>query len=165
MKEMKGTRRRDNGKRAAPRVPCSKGFTLVEVLVAVLVLSLGILGLIALESMALKNNHSAYQRSQATILAYDLADRVRANRDERGKYIVTIPSGKTHSATTCSSCSAEGLADNDLVEWSQDIQKLLPGASAAVTASGSVFTVTIAWIDNRERGSDTVETFQTSFRP
>ena len=67
-----------------------QGFTLIEILVAVLILSLGVLGLIAMESLALQSNMSAYHRSQATILAYDLSDKMRTNPAgvAAGEYIV-----------------------------------------------------------------------------
>ena len=55
------------------------GFTLIEVLIAMLVLAVGLLGLAGLQATSLKNNQSAYNRSQATQLAYDMADRMRAN--------------------------------------------------------------------------------------
>ncbi len=58
------------------------GFTLIEVLIAMLVLAVGLLGLAGLQATSLRNNQSAYNRSQATQLAYDLADRMRANFTE-----------------------------------------------------------------------------------
>src|SRR4030065_2717121 len=57
-----------------------RGFTLLEVLVAIVVMSIGLLGLAGLMASSLKNSHSAYQRTQATWLAYDALDRMRANR-------------------------------------------------------------------------------------
>lgn len=56
-----------------------KGFTLVEVLVALLILSIGLLGLAGLQAGGLRSNHSAYLRSQAVMLAHDMADRMRSN--------------------------------------------------------------------------------------
>jgi type IV pilus assembly protein PilV len=56
-----------------------RGFTLTEVLIAVLVLAVGLLGLAGLQLAGMKSNHSAYLRSQATIVAYDLLDRMRAD--------------------------------------------------------------------------------------
>lgn len=57
-----------------------RGMTLIEVLVALLVLAIGLLGVAALQAIGLKTGRSAYERSQATMLAYDLADRMRARR-------------------------------------------------------------------------------------
>jgi len=55
------------------------GFTLIEVLVAVVVLAGGLLGLAALQVTSLSSNQTAYNRSQATQLAYDIADRMRTH--------------------------------------------------------------------------------------
>lgn len=56
------------------------GFTLLEILVAILILSIGLLGLASLQASGLRSNHSGYLRSKATIFAYEMADRLRANR-------------------------------------------------------------------------------------
>ena len=58
------------------------GFTLLEVLVALVILSIGLLGLAGLQAASLRYNHSSYLRSQATLIAYDIVDRMRANRQE-----------------------------------------------------------------------------------
>ncbi|MGI9304444.1 MAG: type IV pilus modification protein PilV, partial [Gammaproteobacteria bacterium] len=57
-----------------------RGFTLLEVLIATVVLSIGLIGLAALMIQGQKFNRSALNRSQATFIAYDMADRMRANR-------------------------------------------------------------------------------------
>jgi len=56
------------------------GFTLLEVMISLLILSIGLLGIAALQANSLKTNHGAYQRTQAIFLAYDMMDRLRANR-------------------------------------------------------------------------------------
>jgi len=57
----------------------TSGFTLIEVLIAVLVLGIGLLGVAGLQSVALSMNQGSYVRTQATVLARDIADRMRAN--------------------------------------------------------------------------------------
>jgi type IV pilus assembly protein PilV len=95
------------------------GFGLIEVLIAVLVLALALLGLAALQVTSLKNNQSAYNRSQATQLAYDLADRMRANIKGKSTYTSMLPSAakvKTDCRKTIG-CSFTDMAENDLYEW------------------------------------------------
>lgn len=58
-----------------------RGLTLIEVLVAILVVSVGLLGVAGLQATSLTANRVAYARTQATILAYDMADRMRVNRE------------------------------------------------------------------------------------
>mgnify|MGYP001812258569 FL=1 len=144
------------------------GFTLIEVLVSVLVLSIGLVGVAALQGVSLKNTQSAFMRSQATALAYDLADRMRANllSARTGKY----DPGTAAAVAACKSttgCTAQDMAKNDLAEWNAAIATYLPmgqgfvcvdstpndGASAASPACdgvGTQLTVKIWWDDNRD---------------
>ena len=67
-------------KQSAPRVRYA-GFSLLEVLVALVILSVGLLGLARMQSTGLRQNNSAYFHSQATTLAYAILDRIRVNLD------------------------------------------------------------------------------------
>ena len=66
------------------------GFSLLEVLIAIVVTSIGLLGLAAMQATGLRNNHSAYHRSQATVLAYDIADRMRSNVSSMLSYVTPV---------------------------------------------------------------------------
>ncbi|WP_290652055.1 type IV pilus modification protein PilV, partial [Aquisalimonas sp.] len=70
---------RSTGKTGLPR---QQGYSLLEILIAVLVLSIGLLGLAGLQTTSLQSNQSAAQVSQATFLAQDMFDRMRANSEE-----------------------------------------------------------------------------------
>jgi type IV pilus assembly protein PilV len=144
------------------------------------VLAIGLLGLAGLQMTALRFNHSAYLRSQATMLAADIADRIRVNSvaREAGSY----NSGTATQATACnttSGCSTSALAGNDLYEWDQQLAAMLPGGegivcldtspkdgtdktSAACSGSGSVYAIKIWWTDDR---SGTKQQFVTTFQP
>ena len=76
------------------------GFTLIEVLIAMLVLAVSLLGLAGLQATSLRNNQSAYNRSQATQLAYDLADRMRANAAGISTYTTNMATAKRRIKTT-----------------------------------------------------------------
>ena len=69
----------------------STGFSIIEVLVALLVLAIGLLGLAALQAQGLRFNHDAYVRTQATHLAYDIIDRMRSNRANAAAYTAGDP--------------------------------------------------------------------------
>lgn len=118
------------------------GFTLIEVLVTVLILAIGLLGLAGLQTTSLRNNHSAYLRSQATVLAYDVADRMRANRNAAldGDYetgIGATPTGSSMSAL-------------DLIAWKNNLAAILPSGDGAVELdAGGQFTITVQWDDSR----------------
>lgn len=120
------------------------GFTLLEVLVTIVVLSLGLLGYAGLQMASLKNSASAYQRSQATILAYDIIDRMRVNRDQAlaGNYNTAVgaPGG------------GAGVAGDDLTDWKDLLDNALPGGDGAIVVdfTGNVL-IQIVWTDKRDR--------------
>lgn len=131
----------------------AQGFTLLEVLVAVLVLSLGLLGLAALQSTGLRQNHSAYLRSQATQLAYDIIDRMRSNKAEAeiGRYDLALADPPPSSPPDCinNPCSTAELADFELNNWIQRLSAALPLGDGQVARATGVVTVTVAWDDSR----------------
>lgn len=124
------------------------GFTMVEVLIAVLVLSIGLIGLASLQGVALQFNNSAYLRSQATNLAYDMADRVRANRR-------AAINGAAYNLAVADATPAVGtLAETDLNEWRTALQNSLPAGTGgvAVNAVDNNLTVIVCWDDTRGEG-------------
>ena len=125
----------------------SGGFTLLEVLIALLVLSVGLLGIAGLQLTSLRSNHSAYLRSQATILGYDILDRIRANRAQAqaGGYNATIDDAKDLPSTDDDPSQAAA----DLKSWGTDVLAL-PGAKASVNVSAdNIVSVSISWDDSR----------------
>ncbi len=152
-----------------------QGFTLIEILIAMVIMAFGLLGLAGLQASGLKQNQSAYLRSQATALAYDLADRVRANRSQIATYIAAS-SGTGTQATNClntTGCSALLMAAHDIYEWKLMIgSPPLNGTGSLTQASGAgtsttsddVYTITINWDDDRDGDIDTNDAnFTVSF--
>jgi len=128
------------------------GFTMVEVLVAIVVLAVGLLGLAGLQATSLKNNRSSYSRTQAQLLAYDMLDRMRSNRSgvANGNYDNLL--GTTPNDPNCisSGCTIAQLAEFDAFEWSALLLQTLPSGTGSVKGSGkgSIFTITVMWDDN-----------------
>jgi type IV pilus assembly protein PilV len=132
----------------------ARGFTLLEVLVAVLVLSIGLLGLAGLQTYGLRNNHSAFLRSQAVVMAYDAFDRMRGNREQAllgtGSNYNTAFTDAAPSAPSCTSCSSTQVAQIDLAEWKTDVARLPAGRGRiAIDANGKA-TIQVQWADNRD---------------
>lgn len=128
-----------------------KGFTLIEVLISMFVLSVGLLGLAALQGTSLRNNFSAYNRSQATMLAYDIADRMRANTGVAPSVYATTAASEKASCFTSSGCSGADMVQNDLFEWNQSIAVILPsGVGEIIGAPGNIYIIRINWDDNRD---------------
>ncbi len=148
------------------------GFTLIEVLIAVVVLGLGLLGLAALEATSLANTQSAYNRSQATQLAYDIADRMRTNAGQAASYVVTAaqltaancPNG-SNPCNACTSaanpCTPVQIAQKDLWEWRNAV-RALPQGAASIALNGGIYTVTISWDDTK--GAQPPIVFETRFQ-
>lgn len=126
----------------------SQGFSLVEVLVALLVLSIGLLGLAMLQVQGMTANSDAYFRTEATVLAYDLMERMRINSvgAEAGDYTA---SGAPTSLASCGGpCAPSDRANRDLSEWYQNVANTLPGYKAVVSApNGNIITISISWTD------------------
>lgn len=149
------------------------GYSLLEILIAMAITSVGLFGLAGMQAAGLKNNHSAYHRSQATVLAYDIADRMRANRSSIDNYLtsyMTLAEAKTMGATlgcnSTSGCSTVQMARNDLIDWDTDLTTALPGATGIITVTGSVYTISVNWDDDRDGDVDTDDpAFQVSFQP
>jgi type IV pilus assembly protein PilV len=135
----------------------NNGFSLIEVLIAVVILAGGILGMAAMQAMGLKNNLSAYQRSQATQLAYNMADRMRANLNAAGTYATdattaSATQGQSAQASclTTAGCSFTNMAVNDIYEWNAKVSNVLPSGEGIITFSDPVYTITISWDDDRD---------------
>ena len=122
----------------------SGGFTLVEVLVTVVIFSVGLLGLAGLQATGIKLNHSSLLRSQATLLAYDIVDSMRANRANIASYERDKNAGKYSSPTT--------MAEKDINVWLDNLTDSLPSGKGAVAINGSRATVELYW-DELRRGS------------
>jgi type IV pilus assembly protein PilV len=114
-----------------------RGFTLVELLIALLVLSIGMLGIAALFAESLQAGRSAQLRTQAVSIAADMADRIRANHVSAGAYAGT-------------GTGARAIAD--LAEWNALIATQLPGGLgevrflAGAPATPSSYTIRVSWI-------------------
>jgi type IV pilus assembly protein PilV len=130
------------------------GFTMIEVMIAVVIVSFGLLGFAGLLTKAIQDNRVAYMRSQATILAYDITERMRANRIAAISGGYTIAMGSNAAGTT--------LAALDTQDWKGNLATLLPGGDGAVNVDGNGnATITIRWDEDGD-GIPTQFTTQTS---
>lgn len=143
-------------------VAAQQGFTLLEILVALVVLSIGLLGLAGLQAVSLSNNQVAYYRSVATQQAYDMADRIRSNVG--GNYTnldATIPVDPDCVANTCTPTQ---MVTADHSQWNSNNQRLLPAGVGTVSGVGGVFTITVSWNEKTAAGNST-RSFVTTMTP
>ena len=124
------------------------GFTLVEVLVALVVMSVGMLGIAALYLEGLRAGRTALYRTTAVTLASDMADRIRANRAAGPAYAGTGPGTDEACVNGPNDCSAVQLAADDWFSWNRQLDAQLPaGAAAEITVAGATpttYTITVA---------------------
>jgi type IV pilus assembly protein PilV len=122
------------------------GFTLLEVLIALLVMSIGLLGIGKLVMLSARANDSAYLRTQATALAYSIMDAMRANRDAALALNYNVALGINPGSVACNPCDATQQAQNDLAQWQGNVAGpgvLAQGVAGELpTGLGSVTTVT-----------------------
>lgn len=160
-----------------------RGVGMIEVLIAVVIISIGFLASAQMQVQGMRYNQSAYFRSQANMMLKDITDRMRANRTGvlSGAY-----SGKTTSSSfsvpTCitneTPCSPSNLAQRDLADWSANFHApanitnfvpLLPStalhvAQGSITASADVFVISVQWNESID-GTDTLQQLSVQFMP
>lgn len=128
----------------------AKGASLLEVLIAVLVLAVGLLGVAALQAGALRNNQSSYERSEAVIQSYAVFDVLRANR------AAAIGGGYNLNQWTCTAPTGTTRADNERRAWMQAMQTSLgTTACASITCNATSCVVGVRWDDSRGTGDRT----------
>lgn len=138
----------------------SKGFSLIELLIALLVLGIGLLGILALQATSLQHNQSAYLESQAAFLANDILDRMRANKVNVATYKTDLTSSVSAPANCASTtCSPAQLVSWDLSQWKQLVASTLPSGRGAVdvisaASSGDNVIITVEFdIRDEDTGS------------
>jgi len=147
----------------------SQGFTLLEVLIALVIFSFGLLALAALMAKGLQYNTSALHRSYASSQAYDMAARMRANRlalDDPFFYEDINPPAGDPPSCLCGdvcNCSAEAMATFDAWQWNSTNANVLPSGSGTVDRSGGTYIITLTWDDDRDGSAD--DSFVFEFQP
>lgn len=140
-----------------------QGSTLIEVMIAVIILGVGLLGIAALQTTALRNSQSSLERTQAVIQSYSIIDAMRANRN------AALSNEYNLSSMTCEAPSSGTLAQTDVSQWIASLNSTLGGANTCgqINCNGGVCTVTVQWDDSRasdagddgaiESGSETMQ--------
>lgn len=150
------------------------GMTLIEVLISVLILAIGLLGAAALQLKALKYTDGSAMSSQASFIAYDLMDRIRANVDGNATARSSTITGAGVLATYSLAASATAPTANLNLARDQDLADFRANIAAfgGATATGAVdvsagpqVTITITWSDARAAASSTeIQTFTLTSR-
>ena len=123
------------------------GFNLVEVLIALIIMSIGMLGIAGLYVNSLQTGRTSMFRHQAITLAGDVADRIRANATAGTAY--TLAGSDKSCVSSTADCSAADMAANDIFLWSQQAADSLPAGRVTITRNGTPsppeYTITVTW--------------------
>jgi type IV pilus assembly protein PilV len=139
------------------------GTTLLEVLVALLVLSFGLLGLAAMQGNALKNNQSSFERTQAVMLSYFIIDSVRVDRANSSSY--TMGETCTTIATPVDPAPPLDSVGQTKQKWMEVIQANLgKSACGQITCDATNCAIKIRWNDERGTGGSNTQAIETKTR-
>lgn len=151
------------------------GFTLLEVMIAMVIFSIGLLGLAGIQAVSLQSNNSAYMRTVAMQYSYNMADLIRTATDGDGVVDATYTDGFSSSfslvsePTACivndatTNCSLSDMAAFDIYHWKRSLADKdtgLPSGRGTLTKNGDIFEIKVMWDENRT-GTD-AETCGTS---
>ena len=129
-----------------PLVGNQQGFSMLETMIAALVVAIGLVGYAQLMNTNLKNTDSAYYRNQASILVTEMFDRMRTNvtAANNGEYDIAY-------ATATPSAVAGNRVVTDLHEWRSSVERVFPAGTSSVScvAATSACTVSVRWDDSR----------------
>lgn len=143
---------------------------MVEVLVALVILTIGLLGIAALHLKSLQSGRTATYRTQAVNLAADLADRIRSNRTAQASYNTAFTDVVVEAPAcfTTFGCTDAELAASDLSRWKGTLAVLLPGGEGQVDVTAPIgagepatYVVTVRW---SEAGEAAPVSFQFGFQ-
>ena len=138
----------------------SSGFTLLEVMVALVIFSVGLLGLAGIQAIAMQNNNTAYMRTIAMQHAYNMADLIRSSTDFDGDVdsaFDTITTALGAEPTDCivddssTECTTAQMAAFDIYHWKNRLagKQGLPSGRGKVTLSSGVYEIIIMWDEDR----------------
>lgn len=127
------------------------GASLVEVMVAVVILGLGLIGVALLQTTSMRLSQDANHSTIATNLAYEMIDMVRSNRVEAARYdgISVSPPTGTERDDCVTSPTTGTQRDRDAAAWACEMWNAIPGATGTVDVDAGLVTVTVVWSDER----------------
>lgn len=135
-----------------------RGASLLEVLIAVLILAVGMLGMAALQAITLKNTGSAAQRSSAVIQSYAILDLMRANRD-------AARAGQYNQGWLCAAPGGGNRVSNDIGQWIGQLKGAMgESACGRIDCRADVCIVGVRWDDSRGTAGDPGKTIETTSR-
>jgi len=154
------------------------GFSLLEVLIALIVLSIGLLGHSKIQALGVRASTDAHLRTEATFLANDMIERMRANRPSvdsdyyAGISYATIDCTSAPAkicsegtAGAAADCTTTEMADEDAFNWFCDVTATLPTGAVAVSSAAGIYSVQVSWNGLDEDGNVQARNVSVTFIP
>ena len=136
-----------------------KGSSLIEMVVALFVLAIGMLGVMSMQLKSMQFNQSAYYYSQAVYLAYDILEGIRANPSMASAYVIKLDDATPTASVDCESdsvsCTPQQLKDWNLNNWRTNVASTLASGRSSIANDGSFVTITVQFDDSRSAAEGT----------
>ena len=148
----------------------SRGFSLIEALIAFMIISVGMLGIAALQTISMKAGHTAVTRTSAIINTQDIFDRMRANTTQIAAYASTatdmgtdnscndVENYSTNTVTEATPCSSTELAADDVFHWKNSLGQNITASIVVVPPAAprvlNLVTVTVSWTERAVENTD-----------
>ncbi|VAW97165.1 hypothetical protein MNBD_GAMMA22-2227 [hydrothermal vent metagenome] len=150
------------------KVKLNTGFTMIEILISLVILSVGVLGLAGLQGNSIRSSNTAYMRTVATAQIYDFAERIRSNTkgnklpanggDDAYNQLSGIPTFSNCNIQTklpSAGCNPTQLAVRDIAMWNTENARVLPNGQGTVRRTADSYIITVSWDeDNLGAGFD-----------
>lgn len=128
-------------------IPSQKGVSLIESMIALLVISIGLLGIASLQITAMKQNNSALRHSQSVWIAYDISDRIRSNYGQFANYVGIDTNNIYAQDCMTGACTSAQLITADAQDWASQIQNLPAGRGLITSPAASQILIRVMWDD------------------
>ncbi len=130
-----------------------RGSSLIEVVVALFVLAVGMLGVLSMQVKSMQFNQSAYYYTQAVYLANDILENMRSNKQLVSGYLINLDENPPVAELNCLdsnvTCTPAQMRDYNLNQWRANIEKTLVSGRSSVENNGNYFTITVQFDDSR----------------
>jgi type IV pilus assembly protein PilV len=137
-----------------PQASRQQGLSLLEAMIALVIISVGLLGIAALQINALKQNNSAYWHSKAVWIAHDMAERMRANNSAIGAYHTIDTANAYAQDCETTACTPANMVIADAAEWKAMVETLPAGRGTISQPTTGKTEITVMWDDEGKGGTN-----------
>jgi len=142
-----------------------QGFTITELMVSVVIMSIGVLGMAGLQMVSMQQNRSALLQGEATQIANDIMDRIRANPDTDYGGVAIDDTPAVVGSCVGNTCTEAEMRDFDIAQWQCSINSTagdgttytvcdtfgvtgaMPGGAGSIALDAGIYTITVQWVD------------------